>query len=660
VSLASSTLLATAAALALGGGLAVAQTPGRRAILVSFDGLSEQDLAAFSDSESAPALWSFVRGGACADGVRTAFPSVTPAAHASIWTGAYGNINGIAAHRNGALPLDSTTILETTDGFGAAALRAEPLWISAARQGVRVFAHMATQSPQPPGYPPSGDDSPTERATLDSARAAAARTFVRPNLAVVNGYNRLIAEARTLTEANSVPRAAVGWRRLDRLGAHTLAPREIAWPFGADSLFALFYGAHGYDHAVVSATRDVAAGVAVRLAPVDTTSPRHRPLARLFSPPLRVNVPGGRTFVYARLFDAAPDLSHFMLYVSEARVVEANRASLAARYDDAVRGMLGNGSDWLMLRGGLGPMISQGGDGAAEWRYLETVELVTRQFERGSAWAWHTLTPRLQIDYFPYPDEVLHTWLGAADSSTPGVPAAVRARATRFLRRAYALVDLRLAGLRALASEDPRTLLVVTSDHGFRATWSTFRPNVVLASAGLLATDSAGRIDLARTLAAAPNEFWVTVNRTTRRDGIVPPDSVDAVLARAERALVGARDSAGAPIVTRTWRAGGANDSLGIGGPAGGDLYFGVRPGVYMSSATRGPVLSPGPVQGEHGFPSVEPDMRSLFCAVGPGVGPHRFAAMRSIDVAPTVSAWLGVRAPGNAVGSSRLSDLLR
>jgi predicted AlkP superfamily phosphohydrolase/phosphomutase len=661
-------LLLAIGAAAVAGRPAAAQQTGRRAILVSLDGLSEQRLAEFTDSSSAPALWRAVRGGACADGVRNAFPTVTPAAHAAIWTGAYGNVNGIAAHRNGVLPLDSTTILQTTDGFSAASLRAEPLWISAARQGVSVFAHMATQGPQPPGYPLTGTETPAQRQALANARASAAATLARPNLSAVNGYNRLIAAARIVTADSSTTHAAAGWSHLAtlKLDAHAAAPREVSWSFGTDgdSLHALFYAAradHGYARAVLSSTRDAAAGVTVRVAPVDSSIPRGRPLARYFSAPLRIAVRGGETFVYARLFDMAPDLSHFMLYVSEARVVEGNRPSLTARYDSAVGGMLGNGSDYLMLHGGFGPMVWQGGDGTAEWRYLETVELVTRQFERGSAWAWHTAHPTLQLDYLPYPDEALHTWLGYADPSTPGIAPDVRARAAHMLQRAYMLVDHRLATLRALAEEDRahRTLLLVTADHGLRPTWQIFRPNVALRNAGLLTADSAGRIDLAHTDAAAPNEFWITVNRTSRRGGIVPPDSVNAILAHAEQALRDARDSSGAPIVTAVYRA-VPNDSLGIGGPAGGDVYFGVRPGVFMSYDVRGPVIGAGKIQGEHGFPSVEHDMQPLFCAVDAGVVAHRFAAMRSVDIAPTVSDWLGVKPPANTVGTSRLADILR
>lgn len=73
-------------------------------MIVSFDGFSEPWFRTFTDSISAPHLWRMFEQGTCADAARPAFPSVTPSGHAAIWTGAYGNVNGIAAGANGALP----------------------------------------------------------------------------------------------------------------------------------------------------------------------------------------------------------------------------------------------------------------------------------------------------------------------------------------------------------------------------------------------------------------------------------------------------------------------------------------------------------------------------------------------------------------------------
>ena len=504
----------------------VAQAAPHRVILVSFDGFSERPMRMFSDSVLSQSVWSMFRTGACAEGVRPAFPSVTPTGHASIWTGAYGNVNGIAAIANGKLPLDQTTILDFVDGYRAPSLRAEPIWLSAARQGKRVFSHMATQSPGAPGYPAAVGSWPQG----DWARARAETTLARPNLGVVNAYNELVAETHVITADSSVHRAR-DWRGLASLGAIRREAREASWPFGAegDTLHALFFvRADGSTGALLSTRRDAAGAVRVRPAPADTSPMKGRALARYFSQPLRVDLQRGRrTFVYARLFELAPDLSRILLFTSEARVLQANRPDVAASYDDAVRGVPANGAVRTMERGGFGPTVDAGGDGTAELRYFETAELVARQFMRGTEWGWRRYSPELLIDYLPYPDEALHTWYGFAHPWAPGVSPTVRAHAAAMLHRAYGLVDLRLAQLRRLAAETPGTMLVVTGEHGMRPSWATFRPNVLLREAGLLAADSAGRIDLSHTVAAAARGNWISVNRTSRRDGIVPDDSAE-------------------------------------------------------------------------------------------------------------------------------------
>ena len=61
---------------------------------------------------------------------------------------------------------------------------------------------------------------------------------------------------------------------------------------------------------------------------------------------------------------------------------------------------------------------------------------------------------------------------------------------------------------------------------------------------------------------------------------------------------------------------------------------------------------------GEHGYPSTSRDMQPVMCAVGAAIRPHRFGMARSIDIAPTVSDWLGIPSPSNATGRSMLRDV--
>ncbi len=630
-----------------------AQAP-HRAIVLSIDSFNEQRVRSTIGADALPALGALFDGGACADRARPMFPSVTAASHAAIWTGTWGNRSGIAGNRVQLLPAAEHTVMESQDGFGVRALSAEPLWIAAARQGVDVVGHHVTQAPFAPGFPLAGDSAALRRARADSALA-------RTNAFVVNGYNRHVAPARVITERQAAPHAPGAWRGLERLPATAPAPREVAWalPTG-DSLFALVTGDGRYDRLLVAATRDLAAAVEVRAAEARPATPAE-PLASRFAEPLVVTLRDrpARVFVRLRLFALDDDASHFVLFQPLLDAVEGNRAEVAQAYDDALRGWYGNAPTQLYERGEFGPRRFEGGDGTAEARFIEGAELVARSFTDGAAWAWRTRHPTLLLTYLPLGDDIDHAQWGDAAPGAPVAPA--RAANAQALRRAvWALVDRHVAALQQLVRDTPGAALFVTGDHGMRATGRVFRPNVVLARAGLVAFDSAGSLELARTRAISPNGYWISINRAARKQGAVAPADEATVLDTAERALRDARDEQGRPVVLRTWRA-AEHDTLGMGGPAGGDLYYEVAEGTRWSAELRGAVVSMDAFRsGNHGFPSTAPDMATVFCAWGAPFAPHRVGDVRIIDMAPTVSAWLGLAPPADATGIARLDALSR
>ena len=657
-----------------------ARDPGppaaRRAILVSLDSFNEQRVSQTLPASAVPAIRALFAGGACAEYAVAAFPSVTAAGHAAIWTGAYGDVTGITANNVPRLPRDRHTLLEDISGFSPEALRAEPIWITAARAGMSVVAHHATQAPGPPGYPPAEGERGDE---LDRARRRAAEALALPAARALNGYNRTVARETVLDERSTPPRAAAGWRGVGRLG-RTLPRREIAWRVGRDSVFALFHGERAYDRAVIARERDAGTGVVVHAAPVEQAPPANRPLARHFSAPLELSPPCedgsaarrlggsasappsegagcGRAHLVVRLFALSPDASSYLLYQPAVYAVEGNRPDVAAAYTAAVPGWIGNVGSAVLTSGRLGPTLRRGGDGTAEARWLEGAEYLTRQFMRGSEWVWREWQPRLLADYFPLGDEVDHMLYGQVDSASPRYDAASAAKVEAVRARAWALVDLRLDHLRRLVGADPRSALFVTGDHGMRTTWRVFRPNVALSNVGLLGLDTAGRIDLARTRALSPHGYFVVVNRAAWEGGTVPPAEEAAVIAAAERALTLARAPDRSPIVTRVWRA-SALDSLGTGGPTGGDLYFETAPGYRWSRDSRGPVAAEDSADAGHGFVPTAPDMRTVFCAAGGAYGARRIAPVRVIDIAPTVAEWLGIPAPPDARGRSVLGRL--
>lgn len=621
----------------------------QRALVVSFDGLAMARALATVDADAIPAFRALWAEASCAAQVRPAFPSVTAAGHAAIWTGAYGDVSGISANAVPVLPWASAPADSTRSGYFAEQLRAEPLWLAAVAAGRRATGHHATQSPEAPGrrQPEGGRDAAAVR------REAALVTS--PRLLLLNGYNRALARGEVLTAATHAPRPARPWRGLAARPALRQPPREVAWAVGGDSVFALFTGTTAYDRVFLARRRDLAGAVEVRPHAAERAPLAGRALARHFAAPLPLA--GGRAFF--RLFALAPDLSDYVLLRPGLFAVDGNDRARRDRYIAATGGFYGNTESRLLEDGRLGQPLEAGGDGEAEWRYLETAELLTRQFLRGSAWSWRTQRPDVQLDYTPLVDDLDHLWYGLAAAEAPGVDPGVRTAIRAMRSRGWALADRHLATLRAQAAA-AGALLVVTADHGMRATWRSFRVNAALREAGLLAVDDSGRVILALTRALSPNGYYVVVNRTRRPGGIVTEAEAGTVLDSVDAVLRAVRDPDGRAVVTQTWRP-VPDDSLGIGGPAGGELYFALAPGTAYGGASRGAVLaSMTRPTGSHGFPSTDPDMSATFCVAGPGIGGRRLPEARLIDVAPTVAEWLRVPAPREARGRSRLAELRR
>ncbi|HET8633785.1 MAG TPA: alkaline phosphatase family protein [Gemmatimonadales bacterium] len=608
-----------------------------RALLASFDAMNERRMLETVPAWATPHFRQLFAAGACADRALPAWPSKTAASHASLWTGVYGDSNGITANRVPLLPSELHRITDGTTGYRATQLRAEPIWITAALAGRRVVAHQTTQSPDVPGYPPADTSAPT----ASGPRARAEQALALPSLAVINGYDEHLLPDRVLTADSAPPHVMGAWTHLEKLGSE-LPPREIAWQVGEDSLFGLFLGDSIYTRLAVAPARDGARAVLVPAMPADRTSPVDRPLARYYSRGIPVHVRGHRVRVRVRLFALGGDASSYMLFLPALSALQANREEVLDAYDAATDGWVGNGPDELYDRGAFGPTLADGGSGEAEWRYLDGLENMTRAFMAGSAWGWNARRPGLQADYYPGIDEADHRWLGFASEGVPGVSDEMRQAIQPFRARAWQLADLRLGALMDLVARDSTARLWVAGDHGMRPLWRVFHPNVALRKAGLLAADDSGRVDVRGTRALAWDGLFIMLNRTRWRDGMVKPEDAAAVLDSVERVLRAVRGLDGEPVVTRTWRV-ARGDSLGRGGPAGGDLYFSVAPGYDLDSRASGPVVEPSGVHGNHGFPSIDPDMATVLCAWGAGVQAGRTGVRRTTDARGAVLDWLGV-----------------
>jgi predicted AlkP superfamily phosphohydrolase/phosphomutase len=212
--------------------------------------------------------------------------------------------------------------------------------------------------------------------------------------------------------------------------------------------------------------------------------------------------------------------------------------------------------------------------------------------------------------------------------------------------RVYRVVDEAVGRLVEAAGGD--ALVVLVSDHGAMPPGQALPLASILRDAGLLLTDTDGRVDWSRTLAAPQGTCFVRLNRAGREpQGIVGRGEAARVLERVLAALRAYRDPATSvspfTLVAPAERAA----ALGVGGPGAGDVVYAVRP---QFSEVHGSMLPDETVAaGDWGMPAL-----CLFAGAGAAHGELADHAVRLIDVAPTVCHALGVPAPARADGTVR------
>ncbi len=192
---------------ALDGAFRFAHVRGRsRALLLSLDGASARVLDDAVGRGLMPHLARLRREGAVAQGVIAPLPAKTAPGHAALFTGAWSERNGVAANEQ---PRPGGSLREFDSGFSADALQAEPLWITAARQGLRATVVTGPQS------------HPFEPFTSGKRFGA---DFAR-QLTLINGYQTPATEERVLDESDATWDTPAVWP--EPLPAHTGTPRTL-------------------------------------------------------------------------------------------------------------------------------------------------------------------------------------------------------------------------------------------------------------------------------------------------------------------------------------------------------------------------------------------------------------------------------------------------
>lgn len=577
--------------------------------LITIDGSPAPLLADAMARGVMPNLERLRSTGATSFRVTSTRPAPTAVAHATVYTGAWPSSHGVTGNR-------IATASGTLDGFASTSLLAEPLWITAARQGLAVTTL---------GAPQSSPFSPWE------ADRRFGGNFSR-QLTVLAAYDGPPPDEGVVTERDLAQNASNEWK-----GAPASA-REIALAGQGRALYALAFDDPanpqiGLDTVLVAPRRDFAAGVRLTTTPTGEEAFGRLPGATPTEMP-----------TFLRLFDLAPDGSRLLLYRIDGRAVTSNRARAAAEVNRATGGSIGNGASRLYGSGAFGPTLAQGGDGAAERRYLETVRLVTHQFMRLAEIGLQRTRWEFLIGYLPYPDEALHAWMGYLDPRTPGHDPALAARLAPFVDTLLGLVDEYVGAVARLAGDG--SVVIVTADHGMTGVSREVRINEVLKTAGLLVTSADGSVDVERTRLWCPptNPSFIV-----RGGGAAEAGD----LAAAAAALLAVTDPAsGTSVVDSVWQPGGPGAPAGLGGPRGGALYYSLAAGYAPTSALGDGAVGPRPPSGTHAADPALPSMQVPLVVSGPGIATGTdLGTLDLVDMAPTFALILAIDPPRDSEG---------
>src|SRR5262245_44487844 len=216
-----------------------------RLVLASLDGAGAEVVADAAARGLMPALAALRAEGAVARSI-TALPAKTASGHATLFTGAWPDVSGVTGN---SVVLPGASLLEPVSGYTSEPLRAEPLWVTAARGGLRATMLCVTQDYPYAPYEPGG------RFGRD----------VGERLLFVTGYKGAALEDAVYRAADRPRRPPGDWR-----GRPPAGSSEVELRAGDTTLFGLLFDdptdpTRGFDTLLLSAERD--ASVAVRLKP---------------------------------------------------------------------------------------------------------------------------------------------------------------------------------------------------------------------------------------------------------------------------------------------------------------------------------------------------------------------------------------------------------
>ncbi|MCL5972517.1 MAG: alkaline phosphatase family protein [Firmicutes bacterium] len=573
----------------------------------------------------------------------SSFPGVTPINWACISTGAYPGTHGIVdfeIHEPGE-PLNVKHA-----AFSSNQLLAETLWESLGRQGYRTATinFPGSWPPRSPGITIAGEGSPASHSRFELRASSCFAT---------DGFRSTLRDADPLKMPHDIIHLVPEW------------------------------DAHGYGPAIAVTLEQSNAGPRIRIQSVDNVVEPFDHVCEInhFSPWFQGKflVQGSLRIGFFRVLLSAlhtdstlPDVS---LYISQVMPTDgvSEPDAVGRELIGAVGPMLENSGGRGYERGWVNDEIFlEEGIYKGQWLVQAAQYLLTHNRAEAIFIKWHFL------------DHLEHLFWGQIDPLSPWYEPDRAPHFESLFQAAYQAADAMVGSiLNVLGPED---ILVVVSDHGHIAHLKAVAVNKLLVQEGFITLKSRDpvEVDWDHTIAyAGPCLGHIHINLKGRDpQGVVTPQEYEMVQQRLIQTLTALTDpeTGQHPVQLAI----PIEDGVGFGqwGPRAGDVLYFMEAGYtgdinWFPLTTDGTVLLPmardlvatadygegqfiaSKFQSAHGcgLPSRKLGRgteEAILCLRAKEFHSHPLThqrGVRLVDVAPTVSALLGVLPPSNAEG---------
>mgnify|MGYP001026404018 CR=1 FL=1 len=600
----------------------------RKLVLLSIDGARTDITYGLASKGFLPGFKRIMDEGVYSDGMLAPFPSVTAVSHAVISTGADPSVTGITSN---SIHLPRLLVNKTVSGFDGEYLLAEPIWMTADRQGMKVAV---TYFPQ---------------CTLKqwSSKLTTVLSDLYSSLVSPICQSTLYTPNRTVTGATYVVfNPAANWISLERLG-EVHRPHDASVRLGDSIWWLLVYDSNNDDIldklAIVPDGKDASKAITIL-----TEGEWSRPLYARITHEMATHLVAPK-FKSVRI----SDLNDFRLYRSPVGSLDApwlddKLLQYVWSYVIASVGTLANADSYALSNGWID-----------DETYMETVRYTSELWKRSTEYLLRNSEWSLLITYVPIIDDVYHDFLGYITPDMPYYDPIKAPKYEEYIRRTHIWADeivQTILGNVNLAE----TAVIVLSDHGQWALKKRINVNSILYNAGLIEASDTGNLLWNRVKAYYVGYNQIFVNLRNREEqGAVGEDEYQEVIDRVKEALARIVDPDTAKPVFDAVMTRQEASAYGLAGERVGDIVFSLHPGYAtpadapkLSEARKAEVFSDAR-GGGHGDLPFHKDLHGIFGAVGARIVHGKIDIFRSTSIAPTISAILGIEPPERSTGTA-------